>query len=277
MTLDVNRSWDNSMLIDAHAHLDKYDDPITAVLDQVRMHRIVTISTSVDLASYRRNLEIAEQCELVIPTFGIHPWNAPTHAELLDDLAEAVDQTAMIGEIGLDHHFVEDVSAYAAQREVFEFFLQEARRSHKIVNLHTKGAEAEVAELLQRHSIERAIVHWYSGPLEVFRELVDQRRYFTIGVEVLYSEHIRRIASGVPADLLLTETDNPGGMKWLTGEAGQPRILTEVIATLADLRNTTARETVHTIRTNFLRLIDGDPWVSQYHENILQSLRCDDV
>lgn len=49
------------MFIDAHAHLDKYDDLIVSVLDEVRAHRIVTISTSVDLASYRRNQQLAEQ------------------------------------------------------------------------------------------------------------------------------------------------------------------------------------------------------------------------
>jgi TatD DNase family protein len=265
------------MFIDAHAHLDSYDEPITAVLDQIRKHRIVTICTSMDLASYRRNREIAAQCELVIPTFGVHPWNAPEHADSLNDLVEAVDQTAMIGEIGLDHRFVTNVAAHSAQRKVLEFFLQASRRSNKIVNLHTTGAEAEVADLLQRHDIERAIIHWYSGPLDVFRALVDQGRYFTIGVEVLYSEHIRRIAGRVPEDLLLSETDNPGGLKWLTGEAGQPRVITEVIATLADLRLTTPQEIAHTIRRNFLRLTDGDPWISRCHENILQELRCGDV
>lgn len=83
-----------------------------------------------------------KKCELIIPAFGIHPWNAPAHVDRLDKLAEAIDQTPLIGEIGLDHHFVKDSSRYLAQRKVFEFFLQEARRSNKIVNLHSKGAEA---------------------------------------------------------------------------------------------------------------------------------------
>lgn len=51
------------MLIDAHAHLDGYDDlgpaALDAALEEIAQHRIFTISNSMDLTSYGRNLEIA--------------------------------------------------------------------------------------------------------------------------------------------------------------------------------------------------------------------------
>jgi TatD DNase family protein len=37
---------------------------------------ILTVSNAMDLSSYKRNLEISEMCNLVLPTFGVHPWNA---------------------------------------------------------------------------------------------------------------------------------------------------------------------------------------------------------
>jgi Tat protein secretion system quality control protein TatD with DNase activity len=40
----------------------------------------------------------------------------------------------MIGEIGLDYHFVQDTSTYPAQRKVLEFFLDAAREQEKIIN-----------------------------------------------------------------------------------------------------------------------------------------------
>ena len=170
-------------------------------------------------------------CELVLPTFGVHPWVAAEYADRLEDLHTAIEQSPMLGEIGLDYFLVRDPSQYPAQRKVLEFFLASAAQHDKIVSLHTKGAEKDVIGLLTRYNVRRVIVHWYSGPLDVFRELVAMGMYFTIGVEVLYSEHIRTIAREVPLDRLLTETDNPGGPKGLnrfdrdavTAARGDPR------------------------------------------------------
>jgi len=253
------------MLIDTHAHIDRYElageGALESALDEIALHGILTISNSMDLPSYERNLAIAETCDLVLPIFGVHPWNAPQVAGRLDDLRGAVERSPMIGEIGLDHHFVEDASQYPAQRRVFEFFLDAASGRKKIVILHTKGAERDVLELLERYEIRRAIVHWYSGPLDVFRELAARGAYFTVGVELLYSAHIQAIAREVPSGRLLTETDNPGGPKGFIGGPGTPALIEQVVQALADVRGTTAGTLAGTVRANLLALAGDDPWL----------------
>ena len=68
------------------------------------------------------------------------------------------------------------------------------------------------------------------------------------------------IAREIPDDLLLTETDNPGGLEWLIGTPGVPAVIEEdVVAALADVRETTGGDIARTVERNFLRLIDGDP------------------
>jgi TatD DNase family protein len=246
------------MLIDAHAHLDLYDDSLESALDEIRRHEILTISNSMDPASYARNLDIGRRCDLVLPIFGVHPWSAPRYADRLEDLNDAIAASPMLGEIGLDFHFVADASQYPAQRTVFEFFLRAARAQDKIVNVHTTGAERQILDLLNRHGIGRAIIHWYSGPLDVFRELVALGAYFTVGAEVFRSPHIRAIARELPGRQLLVETDNPGGPKWL-GMSGTPALIMRVVQSLAELRETTAEAMAQTVRDNFLELARGDP------------------
>lgn len=258
------------MLIDSHTHLDRYGDSLKIALEEIRRKRIFTISNSMDLPSYRRNLEIAEHSDLVLPTFGVHPRNAPDYDHRLTELGKAIEQSPMIGEIGLDYHWVEDASQYPAQRKVLEFFLVAAKEQTKIVNLHTKGAEEEILKLLTHYEIQRPIVHWYSGPLDVFRAMVKRGTYFTIGVEVLYSEHIRTIARELPIKQLLTETDNPGGLKWLKGNLGMPRALEAVIQAIAELREMTAEVLGQTVHENFLRLIENDPWLSEVRDKLSQ-------
>ena len=259
------------MLIDAHAHLDQYADELESVLDEIRRHRICTVSTSMDIPSYTRNVEIGTLCEFVVPTFGVHPWNAPEYVERLEELTTAIEKSPMLGEIGLDYHYVSDASQYPAQRPVFEFFLAAARDQKKIVNVHTKGAEGEVLHLLDRYEIERAIVHWYSGPLDVFRQLAARGTYFTVGVEVLRSEHIRAIARELPWPQLLTETDTPGAQQGLTGVSGMPLVVRDVVQALAELRGTTTDSIIQTVHGNFARLIRDDPWLSESYAVMLDT------
>lgn len=100
------------MLIDAHAHLDGYDDALEVALAEIRDRRILTISTAMDVPSYWRTLEVARGCEFVLPTFGLHPWNAPEYVTRLEEVRETIESSPMLGEIGLDYHFVEDTSQY---------------------------------------------------------------------------------------------------------------------------------------------------------------------
>lgn len=250
------------MYVDAHSHVDRYDlvddQALGSALAEINRCGILTISNSMDLASYRRNLEISEMCNLVLPTFGVHPWNASAYADRLDDLGEAIETSPMLGEIGLDHFFVKDASTYPAQREVLEFFLGAAREQGKIVTLHTKGAEKEVLGLLDQYDLPRVIVHWYSGPLDIFREMMAREVYFTVGIEVLHSEHIKTIAQEIPSTKLLTETDNPGGPRGFTGEPGMPGLVQDVVRGVAEARGTTVESIIQAVQANMLELIGDD-------------------
>ncbi|MBW2624001.1 MAG: TatD family hydrolase, partial [Deltaproteobacteria bacterium] len=176
------------MLIDAHTHLDMYGGKLDDALAEIQERRILSLSNSVDLNSYHHNVDISRKCPFIIPSFGIHPWSAPDNADNLDDFTESIAQTPMIGEIGLDYHWAENEKDYPAQRKVFEFFLAAAKERNKAVNLHTKGAEKEILDLLIKYDLPRVIVHWYSGPLGVFDKLIDRGCYFTFGCEVSHSE-----------------------------------------------------------------------------------------
>ena len=77
--------------------------------------------------------------------------------------------------------------------------------------------------------------------MDMLRAMIDFGCYFTIGVEVLYSDYIKSIAKAVPDHLLLTETDNPGALRWLkkNDEVGMPTAIKDVVNALAELRQST--------------------------------------
>ncbi len=247
------------MMIDAHVHLDKYEDLLGEALQQIESENIFTVATAMDVPSYVQLQGIAERSSLVVPTFGIHPRFAPQYSHRLAAISQWIELSPAIGEIGLDFHWVADASQYPAQLKVLEYFLAAAREQKKIVNLHTKGAEKEILDLLERYDIRRAIIHWYSGPLDILRNMVAFGAYFTVGVEVLFSDVIKTIAKAIPDKLLLTETDNPGGLKWLKGTVGMPSAIREVVCGIAAARSVSPAAVEALVHDNFLRIIHDDP------------------
>ena len=253
------------MLLDAHTHLDHFDDAtLDVALDEIAAQRILTVAVAVDPPSYARTLEIAARSPLVLPCFGIHPWRAHRYAHDLDAIEPLIDTSPLLGEIGLDYVWDEDPAHYPAQRAVLAHFLQAAAAQDKIVNLHTKGAEHDVVTLLDRYGVRRAIVHWYSGPRDAFSALIEHGCYFTFGVETLHSPSIQTLAQLAPLDRLLTETDGPAGLHWLTGEVGMPHHILDVLQSLADLRGLSVAGVTSFVMANWQRLIAGDrrlePW-----------------
>jgi len=251
------------MYIDAHAHLDRYDllgqEALDAALHEIDHHRIFTLSNSMDIPSYKRNLEIAEKSQLILPIFGIHPWNAPEYAHTLGDVDALITHSPILGEIGLDYHFVQDRTKYPLQRQVLQYFLSAAQDQGKIICLHTKGAEEAVLEMIDSYKLPGLLVHWYSGPEDIFKEFITRDAYFTFGAELLSSKHIQDLAKWVPLDRLLTETDNPGGPKSLTGHPGMPNLIVDVVEYLAELRNQSPERMVKIIQSNLIALIRRDP------------------
>ena len=251
------------MLIDAHVHLDKYGDLLDEALKQIETERIFTVATAMDVPSYLELQKIGERSELVLPTFGIHPRRAAEYADRLPEISRYIEMSPAIGEIGLDFHWVKDASTYSAQRKVLEYFIAAAAEQKKFVNLHTKAGEKEILYLLERYEVRRAIIHWYSGPLDILQAMIDFGCYFTIGVEVNYSDHIKEIAKLIPDHLLLTETDNPGALRWLkkNDEVGMPKAILDVVDKVAELRQSTSAQVEQLIHANFTMMIKDDPWL----------------
>lgn len=252
------------MYIDAHAHLDKYDETdLSRVISEIEADQIVTLSVSMDPAAYVKNKAVAALSSRVVPSFGIHPWNAPDVHHNMQALDKLIAESPMVGEIGLDYHFVTEPEKHELQRDVFKYFVKRGVAQYKILNIHSKGAEADVDSILGDFGARRAILHWYSGPISELHKLTEKGFYVTVGVEMLFDSHIQAIARAVPPHLLLTETDNPGGYRWLTGTMGTPVLIKSVVEKLSELRGWQHARTKHVVFENFNRLAGDDEWVKQ--------------
>lgn len=244
------------MYVDAHTHLDHYHpDEIDAVLAEIDLLPCHTWAVSTDLESWEKTQALAHRRPLIVPTFGIHPWNAHLFAHRLDELDEPTADSAFIGEIGLDFHWVDEKERWPLQEIVLDYFLHKAAQHNKVVNLHSKGAEALILNKLRQFKVARSIIHWYSGDVATFDKLVANGCYFTFGVELAHNALIQACAERCPARQLLTETDGPSGLEWLTGERAKPGQIVSVVESLAQIRGEDTAGMQEQVWDNYRRLV----------------------
>ena len=256
--------------VDAHAHLDKY--PAAAVGDVLRTIEqlgILTFSVSVDPTSYDRARELAEQCSLVIATFGIQPWEASSHRGRMQQILRCSTHSPMLGEIGLDRRFVTDPGSWVAQEEVFAALLDVAARQRKVVNVHSTGAEERTSTMLHDSGADRVIMHWYVGAEPLMRTMLDRGYLFSFGAAVRHDAHVQRLVAVVPDDQLLLETDNPGAERWFTGVQGQPGLLCDVEVAVAAIRRTAPERIRASCNANTLTLLLDDPHLATWRPVLL--------
>ncbi|AIT09630.1 DNAase [Candidatus Francisella endociliophora] len=221
------------MLLDAHVHTDKYSlENFEKVANECLDNNIQLMSVSMCIPSYLKIKELNKKYSFVIPSFGIHPWNAKSYSKKLSNLDSYLKESKYIGEIGLDKKFLKYADPYKDQLAVFEYIVSHECTKGKLLNLHTSGAEVDVVRILNKYSQNKFIVHWYAGDLDIIDKYLDLGGYFSIGVEVLFSNHIKNITAQIPLDKILIETDNPSAYSWLLGKeanTGMPSLLYKVV------------------------------------------------
>ena len=245
------------MYIDFHTHIDFYKNyELQKVYDEIEKNNIKVISCAMDKESYKQNLEFSIICPNIIPTFGIHPWKITHKVPDLDVYDNYIKNSKLIGEVGLDFHWVEDKSTFKPQVEVFKQFVKKAKTYDKYLNIHTKGAEELVYDILNKENmLEKSIIHWYSGDFYTLRKFVDANSYFTLSVDINYSEKSKEIARLIPIDHILAETDGPTALEWINNIYGMPNEIINVYNGICSIKNITIDELKYNINKIYYSII----------------------
>ena len=234
------------MLIDIHCHANLYPTLDEIVNDAQNSNVMKIIAVAMSYTSLERILEISAHYESIYPALGIHPEEISQNKKIemqLDSILDLIknnsENICAIGEIGLDHHFVKDKTYYPIQKKVFEEMLSLAQEIKLPVNIHSKGAELIVFDLLSSYDIPNINIHWYSGPEKFLKEGIDRGYYFSITPAIKYSTAVRNVALNVDNQHLLLESDGP--VKY-SGVTGTPSMINEVFRTISEIKNTKLNE-----------------------------------
>jgi len=195
---------------------------------------------------------------------GVHPHEARQVASRLRDLPEELERAwratpdlCAIGEIGLDYHY--DLSPRDAQREVFAIQVRFARQSGHPVIVHTREADEDTLAIIDSEGggEVRGVFHCFSGTPELARAAIARGFHLSFSGILTFprAETLRLIASEMPDDRLLVETDCP----YLApvprrGRRNEPAWIVHTGEVLARARGVSPTQVATVTTANFQRL-----------------------
>ena len=257
------------MLVDSHCHLDFPDfaedrDNIVARATAAGIGAMVTISTRVK--RFAALLEIADAYPNVFCSVGTHPHNAAEEPDITTDELVALTnhpKVVAIGEAGLDYHY--DKAPRDLQRAGFLRHIAASRITQLPMVIHARDADDDMIEILQSQSAIGKfpfILHCFSSGAKLAQVGVELGGYISFSGILTFktSVELRQIASTIPPDRLLVETDAP----YLApmphrGKTNEPSFVVHTAAVLAECCGFKTDEIAKITTENALRVFTKMP------------------
>ncbi|HUW84709.1 MAG TPA: TatD family hydrolase [Phycisphaerae bacterium] len=203
-------------LIDTHCHLTfpQLHDTVTDILERARQAHVSTVITvGTDLNDSQKCIDLAGRHARVFCTVGIHPHQAasapPDAAQRLANLIKHPHVVA-VGETGLDYHY--DFSPPKTQQAILHEQLALAEQTQLPVVIHCREAFDDALTILAEHPrVPGAVFHCFTGSHEQAKAVLERGCMLSMTGVVTFarSDELRTVASNVPDDRLMVETDSP--------------------------------------------------------------------
>lgn len=214
---------------------------------------------SVELEKFPEVLALAEAYPNVYASVGVHPdhedCTEPTVAELVA-LADHPKVVA-IGETGLDYFRLTGDLEW--QRERFRTHIRAARATRKPLVIHTRSAAEDTLRIMREERAGEAggVMHCFTESLAVAEAAIEQGFYISFSGIVTFKNAttLREVASVIPLERMLIETDSP----YLApvpyrGRTNQPGFVRYVAEEIARVRGITVEAVGEATTQNFFRL-----------------------
>lgn len=240
------------MLIDTHCHLDaaEFDADRHEVIEAAERAGVGAILIpAVDVRNFSVVRTLAHEIKGGAYALGIHPMYVRyAKPQDLESLRHAVEQSmgdprfVAIGEIGLDF-FVQEIATGEAREQQEYFYAAQLDLAEEFglpVLLHVRRSQDVLLKHLRKRSRIGGMAHAFNGSLQQAQQFVDLGFALGMGGAMTYSRalQIRRIATDMPLDALVLETDAPDiPPSWLVEDRrNTPREVARIADALAALR-----------------------------------------
>ena len=250
------------MFVDSHCHLDfpELTERLPEVLANMAAARVEhALCISVTLEDWPRVVGLAQANQQLSASVGVHPDSADVQEPTVSQLVELsrADRIVAIGETGLD--YFRSAGDMTWQQERFRTHIRAARESGKPLVIHTRAASEDTLRIMREEKAGEAggVMHCFTENWDVAQAALDLGFHISISGIVTFKNAavVRDVATRVPQERLLIETDSP----YLApvpnrGKTNEPAWVAHVGAAIAALRGLPVETVAAYTTANYHRL-----------------------
>ena len=239
------------VLVDSHCHLDLLSttesiDDVVARASNNGVKYLQTICTTFE--AFPAILKIAQSYEHVYASVGVHPDEIKNDASIVTS-AELIKLSGHPKVIGIGE-----------TGKAFREHIIASQATNLPVIVHTRDAEDDTAEVItneMKNSPFPGLIHCFTASKDFARKMLDQGIYISIAGIVTFKNAtaLKEIATFVPLDCLLIETDSPYlAPVPMRGKQNEPAFVRYVAEYIAQLKGLSADEVAKQTTDNFFTL-----------------------
>ena len=256
------------MYVDSHCHLSFSElaeklPEIRAAMAEAGVDRALCICTT--LEEFETVHALAVGHDNFWCSAGVHPDNEYVREPSVEDLLDlaAKPKVVAIGETGLDYFRLggRSIADMEWQRQRFRVHIRAARASRLPLVIHTRSASVDTLGVLREESEGRArgVFHCFTETAEVARAALDLGFYISFSGILTFktASELRAVASFVPLDRCLIETDSPYlAPVPFRGKVNSPAYVPWVARQLAEVKGLELEAVAEATSRNFEQLFE---------------------
>jgi TatD DNase family protein len=198
--------------VDTHCHLTfpQFDQDRDDVIKRAEALGVCMVNATVSLDELEAARELSERFESVYWTIGLSA--SEVDGKKVDETIEAARKHRKdivgVGEVGLDYYWVKDKEAQERERENFARFIELSKELRLPLIVHSRDAEEDALRVLSEHG-KKALLHCFSGSLELALTAVEGGHVISIPANVTHAKSRQHLARELPLESIVLETDAP--------------------------------------------------------------------
>lgn len=239
-------------MIDMHTHLDLYPNALD-ILARVNKENRFTLAVTTSPRAWVATSQVFKGHENIKVALGLHPEVADQKFNELDLLLNSIHKAEFIGEVGIDGSSRYS-KTFGKQELIFDSTLRECEKAGgRIISVHSRSAASKILSIIRKYpSCGTPILHWFSGSITELKEAVEMKCHFSVNSLMLKSKKGRDLASKIPSELVLPESDGP--FATLNGKPIMPWEAMDICSDLSEIWNISISEVKRKMMSNFERL-----------------------
>lgn len=217
--IDIAANLTDAVYIGHYNGNKRHEPDLSVVLSRARDTGVVkTMVTAGTLSQSKKALTMSHTDPSLFSTVGVHPTRAGEMLSNPDDYVEKLFQVIQdgaqkvvaIGECGLDY----DRTQFCSEVDQLPGFLKHfvlAEKTKLPMFLHDRNTRGDFGRVIteNRSRFTTGVVHSFTGTMEEMQKYVDLDLYIGVNGCSLKTEYNLKVASAIPLDHIMLETDCP--------------------------------------------------------------------